>query len=135
MAICRWTFCVATFVLASASASADEVCRPVTPERIETQWSYYKSQPAVEAVQGGGDGYECITFSNAEAKETKIVCRTRPVHPAHPAIVVQIIFEKDGAVYMGLQGSAAGDCNEFLKMMDAFKKKNENLRQGFSKGP
>jgi hypothetical protein len=118
-------------VLACGSASADEVCRPVSAERIEEQWAYYQSQPPVQAIPGG-DGYECIAVS--KSSDEKVVCRTRAGHPAHPSIVVQVVSEENGAVYISLQADTAADCTAFLAMIDAFKKKNEALRQQFSKG-
>jgi hypothetical protein len=121
--------CYASLLLGGAAHAAEQ-CQPISAERVDQWWSYYTGLPGA-APSGGNDKYECVGIDSTK----QVVCRTTPSNPAHPSIVIRTIVQDSNGISIKLEGDTAGDCAEFLKMMDEYKALNDKVREGFRRQP
>jgi hypothetical protein len=115
-------------LLPSPKALADRVCIPTTEERVMTEWNGYLSRenatPSAETAL-----YSCLMVN--AVNDIRVVCLTKPTHPAHLSIVVRKAHRQaDGPweMYTGAN-TTTKDCDAFLLMMDEFEELNRQMRE------
>jgi len=84
---------------------------------------------AAYAAQGGAERFvteEFLGYRNASTGVVAFV--TRPIHPAHPALIVRRVLERDGAVSITAEGDFAGDCQAFHDLLRQTIELNQSLR-------
>ncbi len=67
-----------------------------------------------------------VGYTNRTA-DVAVAFVTRPVHPAHPAIIVRRITQRDGSNYISAEGDFAGDCTAFHDLLRQVHEMNQNL--------
>lgn len=98
-------------------------CQAKSPEEIAGLFAMYAQRPGAEAFQDG----RFFGYRNTASHPT-VVFMTRPHHPAHPALIVRDVVERDGDVIVTAAGDFAGDCQAFLDLLDEVRRMNEGLR-------
>lgn len=99
-------------------------CSPKTPEEITGFLRMY-------GTRAGAERFEdrlFVGYTN-RMSEPVVAFATRPAHPAHPALIVRRVEERDGAVYVRAGGDFAGDCEAFHALLQEVNEMNRNLRQ------
>ncbi len=84
---------------------------------------HYSELPGAERFENE----DFIGYTNRNA-DAAVAFVTRPVHPAHPAIIVRRITQRDGSTYLSAEGDFAGDCQAFRQLLQQTIDMNRNLR-------
>lgn len=98
-------------------------CSSKTPREIADFLTMYGQRPGAEPFEAE----QFIGFTN-RVSEPVVAFMTRPTHPAHPAIIVRNVAERDGSVFVSASGDFAGDCQAFLALLAEVNEMNQNLR-------
>lgn len=80
-------------------------------------------------AQQGAEPFETAEFFGVRNREMSptVAFLTRPIHPAHPAIIVRNIFEQDGSVSITAEGDFSGDCLAFHDLLADVRRMNESI--------
>ena len=117
---------VAVFALFSTYAWAAIEYKGTTSADLESMHS------KVLAMEGATsrieEGYERITVPSKYAT----YYFTTSAHPCHPAVVIQEITEKDGAIWIEAKGLTAGDRDKFEKWLKGFERQHEVIKRRMS---
>lgn len=97
-------------------------CTPKSAEEIAALFSMYGARPGAERFEN-----ELFVGYRNSQMEPSVVFRTRPSHPAHPALIVRRVEERDGAVLLHAEGDFAGDCAAFLQLLAEVEAMNRNV--------
>lgn len=98
-------------------------CSSKTPQEIADFLTMYGQRPGAEPFEDE----QFIGFTN-RLSQPVVAFMTRPTHPAHPAIIVRTVTERDGSVFVSAGGDFAGDCQAFLALLAEVNEMNQNLR-------
>jgi hypothetical protein len=109
-------------IFLTCSAWAQIAYRGTTQVDIEALYKQAKSE--ADAAAREEEGYMRITVPS---KHT-IYYFTTPKHPCHPAVVIQRIFEKSGAVWIEANGLTAGDQAKFEQWLRVFERQHEQIK-------
>ena len=104
------------FVISARGAHADDTCPKVTAADVEQQWQRYA--PSSNSKLIPYDELECV---RKEVGTMSLVCRTKAGTPAHPSIVRMLVLMRGGSIETKIDGQTAGDCDEFRRVLAAFK--------------
>lgn len=99
-------------------------CTSKSAEEIEQLIQMYGARPGAERFESD----DFIGYTNRQTQPV-VAFVTRPVHPAHPAIIVRSVWERDGSQYISAGGDFAGDCEAFHNLIGQVQQMNQNLRQ------
>jgi hypothetical protein len=117
---------VAVFVLFSANAWAAIEYKGITSADLESLHSeVWAMEGATSRLE---EGYERITVPS---KYTTYYFTTTE-YPCHPAVVIQEITEKDGAIWIEAKGLTAGDREKFEKWLKGFERQHEIIKRRMS---
>jgi hypothetical protein len=99
-------------------------CSSTTPQAIADFLAMYGQRPGAEPFEDE----RFIGFTN-RITQPVAAFMTKPTHPAHPAIIVRSVTERDGVAYVSARGDFAGDCEAFLTLLAQVDEMNRNLRR------
>lgn len=106
------------------SADGGHSCRPRPIGEIAASIRRYSELPGAQRFED--DNFLGYTNSNADVAVAFV---TRPVHPAHPAIIVRrVTTASDGTVSLSAEGDFAGDCQAFQELLRQTVEMNRNIR-------
>ena len=92
---------------------------------------YAKRLAEVSNLPGSVTGREPGLIRVSVPQERSIYFFTLPGHPAHPAIVRQSVIDRDGDVYVEIDGWSDRPSAAMEDWMRAFQQQSENLRRQF----
>ena len=92
--------------------------------QVDIDALYKQATSEVDAATREEEGYMRITVPS---KHT-IYYFTTPKHPCHPAVVIQRIFEKNGALWIEANGLTAGDRANFEQWLKVFERQHEQIK-------
>lgn len=98
-------------------------CSPKAPEEIARLIAMYGERPGAERFED----QQFLGYTNRQSQPV-VAFTTRPNHPAHPAIIVRSVQERDGSVFVSAGGDFAGDCEAFHDLLRQVQEMNQNLR-------
>lgn len=87
-------------------------CIPRKPDEITAMFERYGALPGATRFENR----QFVGFTNAVSAPV-VAFITKPNHPAHPAIIVRNVFEKDGSSSISAAGDFAGDCQAFHELI------------------
>jgi hypothetical protein len=102
--------------------TGDRRCVAKTPEEIAGYLEMYGSRPGAERFETS----DFIGYTNRESRPV-VAFATRPNHPAHPAVIVRDVYERDGQSYVTAGGDSAGDCEAFHALLRQVQQMNQNI--------
>jgi len=97
-------------------------CSSKTPQEIADFLTMYGQRPGAERFESD----QFVGFTN-RVTQPVVAFMTRPNHPAHPAIIVRSVIERDGSTFISAAGDFAGDCLAFLALLAEVNQMNRNL--------
>jgi hypothetical protein len=97
-------------------------CTPRSAEEIDAMFAMYGALPGAERFEND----QFIGFTNRVSRPI-VAFMTTSLHPAHPAIIVRDVYERDGERYVTASGDFAGDCQAFLGLLREVQEMNQNL--------
>lgn len=97
-------------------------CSSRTPQEVADLLTMYGQRPGAERFESD----QFVGFTN-RITQPVVSFMTRPNHPAHPAIIVRSVVERDGSTFVSASGDFAGDCEAFLALLDEVNQMNRNL--------
>lgn len=97
-------------------------CSSKAPQEIADLLVMYGQRPG--AVPFEDERF--VGFTN-RVSQPVVAFMTKPTHPAHPAIIVRSITERDGSTFVSASGDFAGDCEAFLALLAQVSEMNQNL--------
>lgn len=95
-----------------AEANGGRRCNSRSLEDLERLFAGYGARPGARKFERP----DFFGFLN-EAPHPIVVFLTRPIHPAHPALIVRDVETRDGQTVLHAKGDFAGDCEEFHKLL------------------
>jgi hypothetical protein len=98
-------------------------CRARTIGEIAASIRRYSELPGAERFEDEN----FLGYTN-RTSEVAVAFVTRPVHPAHPAIIVRRITVRDGSTFISAEGDFAGDCQAFKDLLRQTDQMNRSLR-------
>lgn len=98
-------------------------CSSKPPEEIARLIAMYGERPGAERFED----QQFLGYTNRQSQPV-VAFTTRPNHPAHPAIIVRSVQERDGSVFVSAGGDFAGDCEAFHDLLRQVQEMNQNLR-------
>ena len=99
-------------------------CTPKSPDEIARLFAMYGARAGAERFEDD----QFVGYTNRQTQPI-VAFTTKPSHPAHPAIIVRSVEERDGSVYVSAAGDFAGDCTAFHELLAQVNEMNRNLRQ------
>ena len=105
-----------------ADADSNHACTAKKPEEISAYLAMYGSRAG--AVPFENDKF--VGYTNSVSAPT-VAFVTRPNHPAHPALILRNLTERDGSVFMTVSGDFAGDCKAFHDLLQEVIDMNKTL--------
>ncbi len=106
----------------SVAGDGSHRCTPKSPEQIASLFAMYAARPGAERFEDD----QFIGYTNSQTLPV-VAFITRPSHPAHPAIIVRSVEERDGNVLIHARGDFAGDCAAFLELLAQVDAMNRNV--------
>lgn len=103
-------------------ADGSQRCSPRSPEDISGFIAMYGARPGAERFENR----QFIGYLNSVSAPA-VAFVTRPSHPAHPAIIVRDITERNGSRFISASGDFAGDCEAFLALLREVDEMNRNV--------
>lgn len=101
-----------------------QYCTPKSYGELKRLYEKYASRPGAEPFDN--DQFYGVTNKSSA---TIAAFMTKPIHPAHPALMTRGILERDDGVFMTANGDFAGDCLAFHDLLAQVRKMNEGLKQ------
>lgn len=100
-----------------------QLCTPKSNAELHELYKMYASRPGAETFENN-EFYGVTNQSNS----TIVAFVTKPVHPAHPALITRGIRESNGKVYLTASGDFAGDCLAFHGLLAEVRQMNEGMK-------
>lgn len=97
-------------------------CIPLSPEDIASMIASYAALPGAERFEDR----QFVGYRNSTSHPT-IAFVTKPTHPAHPALIVRDVTQRDGSTFVSAEGDFAGDCQAFQELLQQVIQMNQNL--------
>jgi hypothetical protein len=107
----------------SIGPDGGRTCRARPIGEIAASIRRYSELPGAERFED--DNF--LGYTN-RTSEVAVAFVTRPVHPAHPAIIVRRITERDGSTFISAEGDFAGDCQAFKDLLRQTDQMNRSTR-------
>lgn len=100
------------------------LCTPKTQDELEALYEMYGNR------EGATPFHDRLFegFTN-EVSSPMVAFKTRPTHPAHPAIIVRDIIDNDGIVSLSASGDFAGDCLAFQSLLQEVVAMNKSMSE------
>lgn len=105
-----------------ADADPNHACTAKQPEEIAGYLAMYGSKPG--AVRFENDQF--VGYTNTTSAPT-VAFATKPNHPAHPALILRNVEQRDGSIFMTVGGDFAGDCKAFQDLLQATVQMNKEV--------
>jgi hypothetical protein len=106
----------------AVNANGVHRCISRSPEAIAAMIASYAALPGAERFEDG----QFVGYMNRNSHPT-VAFVTKPTHPAHPALIVRDITERDGSRFVSAEGDFAGDCMAFQALLQEVVEMNRNL--------
>ncbi|MBI3438275.1 MAG: hypothetical protein HY054_06435 [Proteobacteria bacterium] len=97
-------------------------CIPRSPEDITSMIASYAALPGAERFEDR----QFVGYRNRTSHPT-IAFVTKPTHPAHPALIVRDVTQRDGSTFLSAEGDFAGDCQAFQELLQQVIEMNQNV--------
>jgi len=97
----------------STPGSGKIECKPKSADQIMSFGAVYADRQGAEFFQNE----EFFGFTNAKSSPV-VVFWTKPIHPAHPALIVRDVIQEGSGTNILTKGDFAGDCLAFHALLN-----------------
>ena len=124
----RYAAALFAYILFTVNAWGAIEYKGTTATDIDALYKQAESESGATSRQE--EGYIRITVPS---KYTTYYFTTES-HPCHPAVVIQRMYEENGALYIKAEGLTAGDRTKFEQWLKGFERQHEKIKQNLGAG-